>query len=212
MTLRLNGATSGYTEIDAPAVAGNNTLSLPTGNGANGQFLQTNGSGVLSWATASSGFTLGTSQSASGTAVTFTGIPSTTKRIIVMLNGVSTTGTSQYLIQIGSGSLTTSGYSSTGAATQAATLGTNSSTAGFLLGNTDGGATWVKRGTATIVTAGSNLWLSSSMLSVSNAPSDRTEFGAGSVTLSGTLDRVSVTTVGGTDTFDLGTINILYEG
>ena len=30
MTLRLNGATSGYTEIDAPAVAGNNTLTLPS--------------------------------------------------------------------------------------------------------------------------------------------------------------------------------------
>jgi microcystin-dependent protein len=30
MTLRLNGSTSGYTEIDAPAVAGNNTMVLPS--------------------------------------------------------------------------------------------------------------------------------------------------------------------------------------
>lgn len=50
MTLRLNGSTSGYTEIDAPAVAGSNTLVLPTGNGSSGQYLQTNGSGALSWA------------------------------------------------------------------------------------------------------------------------------------------------------------------
>jgi hypothetical protein len=50
MTLRLNGSTSGYTEIDAPAVAGSNTLVLPSGNGSNGQVLQTNGSGALSWA------------------------------------------------------------------------------------------------------------------------------------------------------------------
>ena len=50
MTLRLAGSTSGYTEIDAPAVAGNNLLTLPTGNGSSGQYLQTNGSGVLSWA------------------------------------------------------------------------------------------------------------------------------------------------------------------
>jgi hypothetical protein len=50
MTLRLAGSTSGYTEIDAPAVAGSNTLVLPTGNGTSGQFLQTNGSGALSWA------------------------------------------------------------------------------------------------------------------------------------------------------------------
>lgn len=53
MTLRLNGSTSGYTEIDAPAAAGNNTLVLPTGNGTNGQVLQTNGSGTLSWAAVS---------------------------------------------------------------------------------------------------------------------------------------------------------------
>lgn len=50
MTLRLNGSTSGYTEIDAPASAGNNTLLLPTGNGTSGQFLRTDGSGNLSWA------------------------------------------------------------------------------------------------------------------------------------------------------------------
>lgn len=50
MGLRLNGSTSGYTEIDAPAVAGSNTLVLPGGNGSSGQYLQTNGSGTLSWA------------------------------------------------------------------------------------------------------------------------------------------------------------------
>ena len=49
MTLRLNGSTSGYTEINAPAVAGSNTLVLPTGNGSSGQVLSTNGSGTLSW-------------------------------------------------------------------------------------------------------------------------------------------------------------------
>jgi hypothetical protein len=35
--------------------------------------------------------------------------------------------------------------------------------------------------------------------------------GSGSVALSGTLDRVRITTVNGTDTFDAGSINILYE-
>jgi len=78
MTLRLNGSTSGYTEIDAPAVAGSNTLVLPTGNGSahqvlkngatagslsfglalpsgngtSGQVLTTDGAGGSSWATA----------------------------------------------------------------------------------------------------------------------------------------------------------------
>jgi len=52
MPIRLNGSTSGYTEIQAPAVAGSNTLTLPNSNGSNAQVLSTNGSGTLSWATA----------------------------------------------------------------------------------------------------------------------------------------------------------------
>ena len=53
MTIRLNGSTSGYTQLDSPAVGGNNTLLLPTGNGTSGQVLTTNGSGALSWGTGS---------------------------------------------------------------------------------------------------------------------------------------------------------------
>jgi hypothetical protein len=49
MTLRLAGSTSGYTEIDAPAVAGSNTLVLPTGNGTVRQTLMTDGAGALSF-------------------------------------------------------------------------------------------------------------------------------------------------------------------
>lgn len=45
MTLRLNGSTSGFTEIDAPAVAGNNTLTLPTT--ANGSLVALDSSGKL---------------------------------------------------------------------------------------------------------------------------------------------------------------------
>jgi hypothetical protein len=51
MPVRLNGSTSGYTELSAPAVAGNNTITFPTSNGSNGQVLTTNGSGALSFAT-----------------------------------------------------------------------------------------------------------------------------------------------------------------
>jgi hypothetical protein len=49
MPVRLNGSISGYSELSAPAVAGNNTITLPTGNGTSGQVLTTNGSGALSW-------------------------------------------------------------------------------------------------------------------------------------------------------------------
>ena len=51
MALRLNGQTSGYVELEAPATAASNTLTLPNGNGSSGQYLQTNGSGGLSWQT-----------------------------------------------------------------------------------------------------------------------------------------------------------------
>jgi len=51
MALRLNGATSGFVELNAPDAAGSNTLTLPDGNGTSGQYLQTNGSGGLSWQT-----------------------------------------------------------------------------------------------------------------------------------------------------------------
>jgi hypothetical protein len=64
MSLRLNGSTSGYVEIDAPATAGNNTLTLPDGNGTSGQYLQTDGSGELSWQTVAS---LSNAQDGAGT-------------------------------------------------------------------------------------------------------------------------------------------------
>ena len=50
MALRLNGSSSGYVELDVPAAAGSHTLTLPDGGGTSGQYLQTNGSGGLSWA------------------------------------------------------------------------------------------------------------------------------------------------------------------
>jgi hypothetical protein len=43
MTLRLKGSTSGHTEIKAPASAGSNTITLPTGNGSAEQFLKNSG-------------------------------------------------------------------------------------------------------------------------------------------------------------------------
>ena len=55
MTLKLNGSTSGYTAIDAPAAAGSNTLVLPTTNGSADQVLKTDGSGNLSWTTPGAG-------------------------------------------------------------------------------------------------------------------------------------------------------------
>jgi len=43
MTLRLNGDSSGFTEIKAPNFAGDNSITLPTGNGSANQLLKNSG-------------------------------------------------------------------------------------------------------------------------------------------------------------------------
>jgi hypothetical protein len=212
MTLRLNGSTSGYTEIDAPAVAGSNTLVLPTGNGSADQALVTNGSGSLSFADRGR-MTLATAQnSTSGTSIDFTGIPSWVKRVTVMFNGVSTSGLSYLLIQIGAGSVTSTGYLSAGGVLNTGGQAVDTSTSGFIWRNATNAAT-TNYGTITINLVGSNVWVAShSGYTNDNVGTASVVNGGGSVTLSGTLDRVRVTTVNGTDTFDAGSINILYEG
>ena len=52
MGIRINGSTSGYTELSAGSTPGNNTITLPESNGAAGQFLQIGANGVTTWATA----------------------------------------------------------------------------------------------------------------------------------------------------------------
>jgi len=204
MTLRLNGSTSGYTEIDAPAVAGSNTITLPTGAGSAYQV-------VRNGATAGSPeFTdkivSGTAvASTSGTAIDFTGIPSWVKRVTVMFNGVSTNGSSQGLIQLGSGSFTTSGYTSQWVLTG---IGTSNGTVSTGLSWFHGSAGEQKIGHLVITNVSGNLWVCSGVLRVDSGYMSSQ---AGSITLSGTLDRVRITTVNGTDTFDAGSINILYE-
>ena len=49
MGIRINGSTSGYTELSAGSTPGNNTLTLPSSNGSDGQFLQVDANGQLSF-------------------------------------------------------------------------------------------------------------------------------------------------------------------
>jgi hypothetical protein len=147
--------------------------------------------------------------STSGTNIDFTSIPSWVKRITVMFNGVSTNGASNLLIQVGSGSVNTSGYSS---AASYATTSVNAitSTIGFVFTSAVF-STSVTNGTVTLCLCNSNTWVSSSVVSL--VTSTGVQFSSGvSPSLGGALDRVRITTVNGTDTFDAGTINILYEG
>ncbi|MBL7672435.1 MAG: tail fiber domain-containing protein [Bdellovibrionaceae bacterium] len=55
--IRLSGATSGYAGFQPAAVAGSMVWTLPTADGANGDFLKTDGSGNLSWAAGGGGLT-----------------------------------------------------------------------------------------------------------------------------------------------------------
>jgi hypothetical protein len=207
MTLRLAGSTSGYTEIDCPSVGGNNTLVLPTGNGSADQALVTNGSGTLSFADRGR-MVLETAQATtSGTSKDFTGIPSWVKRITVIINGVSTSGSSTTQVQIGSGSFTTSGYA--GSYTQVAASNSQANfTSGFALSLCDSATVAV--GTAVLNLISGNTWIYASNIGRTNQV--QSTIAAGLLALSGTLDRVRITTVNGTDTFDAGSINILYEG
>ena len=150
--------------------------------------------------------------STSGTSIDFTGIPSWVKRITVMFNGVSTNGTSDILIQIGAGSVTTSGYTGTAssAVLSGVTVAGNNYTSGYGIRNGgSSGAAIVRQGLCTICLVGSNVWTESGIFSHSNEVG--MNWTAGNVTLGGTLDRVRITTSNGTDTFDAGSINILYE-
>jgi hypothetical protein len=207
MSLRLNGSTSGYSEIDAPAVAGSNTLTLPGGNGSADQALVTNGSGTLSFADRGR-MVLETAQSATGTEVDFTSIPSWVKRVTVMFNGVSSDGLSNFLVQVGNGGVLTTGYLGNCSNQNGAT--TSAFSAGFVVSVGNGAASTLS-GQCAIALLSSNVYVETSVLAdYSTAGALRT--GSGSVSLGGTLDQVRITTVNGTDTFDAGTINLLLEG
>jgi hypothetical protein len=155
--------------------------------------------------------TQGTTQaSTSGTSIDFTGLPAWVKKITVMFNGVSTSGTSQPQVQLGdSGGIETTGYVVTGSNIASSAVGSTSVTSGFMFGNTASHtAANTLNGSLILTTLGSNSWVGFGCL----ATGGDTRMTSGSKTLSDVLDRVRITTVNGTDTFDAGSINILYEG
>jgi hypothetical protein len=148
--------------------------------------------------------------STSGTSIDFTGIPSWVKRITVMFKGVSTSATSNWLVRLGTSSgVASSGYLGAGSYNGASNAGTNSTT-GFIF-NVAGGAQ-IMHGSMIISLQDSatNTWVQQSALGDSSQA--YIFFSSGSAVMSGVLDRLRITTVNGTDTFDAGSVNILYEG
>ena len=149
--------------------------------------------------------------STSGASITFSSIPAWVKKITVQFVGVSTNGTSNWLIQIGdSGGVEATGYlgASTDTTNSTAVTGANYTTGfGLRLAN----ASNVMHGsvTLTLEDSANNTWVASGVLAASNSAT--CVLIAGSKALSATLDQVVITTVNGTDAFDAGAINILYE-
>jgi hypothetical protein len=158
---------------------------------------------------ATSSLTLAAAQNTtSGTSIDFTGIPSWVKRITVMFDGVSTNGSDNILIQTGSGSFDTSGYIGAGSYIGLSTLATVNSTAGYVVQN--GGAANTISGCLCITLLTSNSWVANGVFGFSNTTA--VILAAGARGVSGALDRVRITTTGGTNTFDAGRVNISYEG
>jgi hypothetical protein len=146
--------------------------------------------------------------STSGTSIDFTGLPSWVKRITVMFSGVSTNGTSNLQIQVGtSGSITTSGY--VGAVSNQAGTAANNST-GFQVANTVTAAD-VYWGHVVLTKTGANATQVSETSILANSNAANARYSAGAVTPANSIDTVRITTVNGTNTFDAGSINIMYE-
>ena len=148
--------------------------------------------------------------STSGTSIDFTSIPSWVKRITVMFQGVSTNGTGYpWLIQLG----TSSGVEATGylGASTALAAGASSvnSTTGFPL-NVNNSASNIVHGAVTICLINSTTYSWVAFGVVGQSDTARTATVGGSKSLASTLTRVRITS-NGTDTFDAGSINILYE-
>lgn len=186
----LSGDSSGSVTLTVPSAAGSNTVTFPA----------TTGTVALNGTTITQATAVATT---SGTSIDFTSIPSWVKRIIVSLDSVSTSGTANLLVQIGdSGGIETTSYVS--ASTSSGTDTT--STAGYVIRSAV--ATNSTSGLMTLVNITGNTWVAS----FAGATASTAVTGGGTKATSATLDRVRLTTSNGTDTFDAGSVNILYEG
>ena len=206
MALKLKGSTSGFTAIDAPAVAGDNTLVLPGGNGTSGQYLQTDGAGGLSWQTVTdtgAQWTSGTAQTLSGTSQIFDSIPSNAVWIVITFINVSPNGAHNFIFRIGdSAGIETTGYESKSNATSSVA---DNATSTFEF-NYTGAASYAYDGVIELWRHSGNTWNVRGQLQQQTVNDIMTC--VGTKTLSDTLTQVEISV--NPSSFDAGTATIHY--
>jgi hypothetical protein len=212
MALRLNGSSSGYVELDVPAAAGSHTLTLPDGGGSSGQYLQTNGSGGLSWQTVTdtnTQLTAGTAATLSSSGAIYTGLPSGIRRITMTLWDVRMDATSDFAVRIGdSGGIESSGYTTWNKRFGGSVYSTagGSGQSGFLVGsNVGSGNTFF--GHVVLTNPQDNDWVCTSWIS---DQADNFRWQIGKKGLSAELDRIQID-VWSANNFNGGSVNIFYE-
>jgi hypothetical protein len=160
------------------------------------------------------GITSGTAvASTSGTSIDFTSIPSWVKRITLMFNEVSTSGSAYKYIRLGtSGGIVSTNYASASSliygANNCAIDGTGTA---FLIRSDVATERISGHAVVTLVDASNYIWSFSSIVSNTTA-TNRVWHSGGSLSLGGVCTQLRLLTSNGSDTFDNGSVNILYEG
>ena len=215
MALRLNGQTTGYTELNAPDNGDSVVLTMPGTDGNAGEYLQTDGSGTLSWQTV----TDTTTNLTRGTAVTptaqstidFTGIGSDVRRITLILDDLtfSTSGNMQFRLGTSSGFVSSgynfiSGYIYYNSVADAARYTDAFQERGGFAARPTGGRVCFENITG-------NLWSCAMNLGGDFGSANGVYVGGGgSVDLGGTLTQVRILNTG-SNNFTAGTVNIFTE-
>jgi hypothetical protein len=134
-------------------------------------------------------------------------IPSNAKRVTLFFNGLSGSGSAAIIAQLGAGSVQSTGYVCANTVILNSSSTVTQGSTGVIFGGTAGANTVY--GSITFTHMGNNTWVCTGTVNYSNVAA--TGFICGAVTLTGTLDRLRVTTANGTDTFDAGAVNVLVE-
>jgi hypothetical protein len=197
-----------YVQLTAPSsIASNRVLTLPDSVGTAGQALTTNGSGTLSFVSIPAAGTMLTA--VSQTELEFPSIPAWAKRITMAFAGLSASGNVQPLIQMG----TATAYEVTGYTTAIQYIGVGSSaavTSGWpLAGNLAAANTYGGKFEFNLIDASANTWVGTGQILQFNGGLTP-NLCVGYKSLGSVLTRIRLY-MNGTDTFDAGSVNILYE-